>query len=109
MKLVLEAKEFDVDAWLHDYVRTTVVFAIWHREVDVDLVHVRLDRAGGDDGAAYVRCSIRAEIPTRGPVASGATGPDVAAAVQQASDLLEVALLRLPSDAVPAAPHRLAA
>ena len=33
MKLEVIAKGLEVDAWLHDYIRTTVVFASWHHDV----------------------------------------------------------------------------
>jgi len=107
MKLALKAEEFEVDAWLHDFLRTTVVFAIWHHELRVEAVHIRLDRAMDEQGD-YVRCALRADTPS-GPVSSGATGADVCEATHEAANLLEVALYRPPASATSTIPRHLAA
>jgi hypothetical protein len=108
MTLEVNARGLEVDAWLYDYIRTTVVFASWHYDVP-EAARVRLDRAVDANGEAYVRCGIEVEQPGHGSAAAGATGPDVCTAVQQASDLLEVALHRPGPAAAVAAVERLAA
>lgn len=109
MKLVLEAKGRPVDAWLRDYVRTTVVFAIWRHDLPFEILHVELDGAEDEKGMAYSRCGIRAELRDQAAVTTGATGTDVCSAVQEASDLLEAALHGPPGGAMEAPPERLAA
>jgi hypothetical protein len=112
VKFVLEAKGLEIDAWIRDDVRTTVVFAIWHHALRFDSVHVQLEGARDEKDAPYVRCGLRAELSNGGAASSGATGPDLCSAVPEASDLLEVALYRphRPAPgATPAAPERLAA
>lgn len=112
MKLVLEAKGLEIDAWIREYVRTTIVFAIWHHALRFDAVHVQLECARDEKDDLYVRCGILAKLSSGRVVSSGATGPDLCSAVQEASDLLEAALYRPHRPApgpVPAAPRRLAA
>lgn len=91
MKLVVEAEGFEIDAWLRDFVETSVVFAIWHHELQVETVLFRLDRATNEEAEPYVRCAIRVETQ-RGPISSGATGAGVCEATREAANLLEVAL-----------------
>ena len=93
MKLVLETNGVDVDAWIREFAQTTVRFAIWHHELGVEDVTVRLDRELDHDGSAYTRCSLRAAT-ARGVVAAGATARDVCDAILDASNLLEVAMHR---------------
>ena len=112
MKFVLEAEGLEIDAWLRDYVRTTVIFAIWHHTQSFAAVHVQLDCARDEKDDPYVHCGLRAELSNGGAVSSGAMGPDLCSAVQEASDRLEVALYRPHPPApgpTPAAPERLAA
>lgn len=112
MKLVLEARDLEIDAWIRDYVRTTVGFAIWHHALDFEAVHVRLDCARDEQGDAYLRCGLRAQLASGEAVSSGATATDLCNAVQEAADLLEVALYRPARPApgaTPAAPERVAA
>lgn len=112
MKLVLEAKGLEIDAWIRDHVRTMVVFAIWHHAQRFEAVHVQVDCARDQEDQLYVRCGIRADPSGGEVVSSGATGPDFCSAVQKASDLIEAALHRphRPAPrAAPAAPERLAA
>ena len=108
MKIVLDSTGIEIDAWLTDYLRSTVVFALWHHEMRVERITVQLDRALDEGGGAYVRCALRALVPGRGPVVSGATGPDACEAVRTAADLLEVALHPLAAR-TPSIPDRLAA
>ncbi len=108
MKIVLDPTGIEVDAWLADYLRGTVTFALWHHELRVERVSVQLDRAADACGDAYVRCALRALVPGRGPVVSGATGPDACQAIRTAADLLEVALHPLAAR-TPSIPDRLAA
>ncbi|MCG8589204.1 MAG: hypothetical protein MJE66_07925 [Proteobacteria bacterium] len=110
MKLVLKAGDLEIDAWLEDYLRTTVVFATWWvRRPAVEAVEILLDRVGGGAGSPYVRCALRAERPGRAAVASGATGANVCEAVREASNLLEAALSRPLPPVVRATPVRSAA
>lgn len=96
MQLTIHGDDYASDAWLGDFVRTTVVFATWHYEVP-EAVHVRLAEGPGRHGP-YVCCAIEVERPGLGPVASAATGRDPCEAVQRAADRLEVVLHRLQPD-----------
>lgn len=108
MERVLDAREFEVDGWMGDYIWSTVGFATWHCEAPVGRMHVELNRAAEADGRPYVRCTLRAELEGCDPIASGATGPDVFEAVREAADLLELALHH-PGPAAAAGRGRLAA
>jgi hypothetical protein len=91
--LELDLRGVERDALLEAYVRTTVGFALWHHEVWVRRVRVRLERMGARTGAP-VRCGIHAEL-ARGPaIEAGAIGADVHEAVTHAADLSELTLLR---------------
>jgi hypothetical protein len=77
-----------------------------------EAVHVRLDSARDEQGDGYLRCGIRAQLASGETVSSGATATDLCAAVQEAADLLEVALyrpVRPAPGAMPTAPGRFAA
>ena len=82
MKLVLEAKGLEVDAWLCDYVLTTVAFATWHHSLRFDLVHVQLDCARDENDDLYFRCGIVSELSSGRVLSAGATGTDLHSAVQ---------------------------
>jgi hypothetical protein len=110
VKIVLEAKGLEIDAWIRDYVGTTVVFALWHHALRFDAVHVQLACPRDEKDDLTVRCDLLAQISSGRVVSSGATGRDLCSAVQEASDLLEAALHRPAAPGpVPAAPDRLAA
>ena len=61
----LETHRLEVDARLPEYMGTTVVFRIWHHELDAPSVHIRLDRAIDEEGSPYVRCGLRAKTADR--------------------------------------------
>ncbi len=108
MKLVLEPRGIEVDTSLADYLRSTVVFALWHHQQRVERVSVRLDGVVDAEGEGYTRCTLRADVAGRGTSVSGATGPEPSEAIRRAADLLEVALHPLAAQ-VPEVPERLAA
>ena len=94
MRLSIESEGVAVDAELRDFVRATVVFAVWHHEGGCRAVRVRLERAGADPGEARARCQLEADTGLAGRVTAAATGPTAWEAVQKAADLLEVAIFR---------------
>lgn len=96
----LKKEGVEVGAFLQEFIRTTVAFSVWNQKPRVDCVHIRLESAslpGHDD---HFRCTLRADLPGRKPAGAGATGPDIFTAVQEAANLLEVAL-RHPVRATP--------
>jgi hypothetical protein len=93
-ELELDLRGVARDPLLEQYVRTVVGFALWHHEVWVRRVLIRLERAAGAARPGPVRCGIRAEL-ARGPaVEAGVIGADVHEAVTHAADLAELTLLR---------------
>ena len=108
MDLRIESPDIELSAWERLYAHTTVSFAVWHHERPVEWMTLRLERACDPEGRVWVRCGLRGEVGAR-PVAAGATGPDLCSAIQQAADLLEVALFRLPPADFPSESARLAA
>ena len=107
MKLVIDGNGSNFDARLAEFMRVTVVFAVWHYRRKVEGVTVRLDREDYGLGGRRVSCSLRADTPT-GPVSAHATGTDAFEATVEAANLLEVALHR-PTLTELQAPPRLAA
>ncbi len=88
MRLVLQTEGIEVDDWLHDFLRTTVSFAVWHREIGIDEVEMRVDRQVDCENRTYIRCALRVSSPL-GEFTAGATGGDVCAAACEAADLIE--------------------
>jgi hypothetical protein len=108
MDLRIESPDIELSAWERTFAHTTVSFAVWHPQSPVERVTLRTDRAFDAEGRAYVRCDLRGERAGR-PVAAGATGPGPCSAIQQAANLLELALFGLPPAGLPTEPGRLAA
>ncbi len=110
MRLELSSDRVEIDTWLEDYLETTLLFSTWYEGgPTVDSVQVQLDAMVDEVGVPGVRCTLRADTLTRGPLCSGATGADVCEAVERASLLLEAALFGPSPQASPLAPRRLAA
>ena len=109
MRFAVRSRDLAMDAWLEDYVRTTVVFAVWHYEPDVESVQVRVEGGTAGAGASKVRCGIEVGTRSRGPVRSEATGNTAWKAVQAAAEAIEVALYPRVRGALPAPQPRLAA
>ena len=91
MQIVVESGNVPVDAWLSEFLRTTVRFAVWHHTRLPERVTVLLGRADAASGGG-VRCYVRAERRNDAQVSAGATGGEASEAIQQACDLLEAAL-----------------
>lgn len=92
MELRLESKGISLDDWGTEYLRTTVLFSVWHHECPVESVHVRLDAAADSQGEDFLRCGLRAETRSGDVFTAGATGSELTEAIEKACQLLEVAL-----------------
>lgn len=92
MELRVESNGVRVNEWETEFLRTTLLFAVWHHQHPVESVHVRLDEADGSGGQRHVRCDLRAWTRAGEVVGAGATGADLSEAVDKASQLIEVAL-----------------
>ena len=109
MDFVFEADDMEIDPWIEDYARTTLLFAIWHHDAKVERVHVSLDRVFEEDGEPYVRCAVVVVTMGSPLVSAGCAGRDLCEAVQGAADRLEVAIYEWLAGTAEAPLHRLAA
>ncbi|MDJ0788636.1 MAG: hypothetical protein QNK05_17650 [Myxococcota bacterium] len=94
----------EIGPFLEEFIRTTVTFSVWHQEPRVDSVDIHLELVSEPERTPHFRCMLRAGFLGRRPIASGATGSDLYEAVQEAANLLEVALRQPPR---PLPPQRL--
>lgn len=90
MEMKLVTRGIEETAWLEEFARTTVAFALWHHRVTVERIWIRLD-AEGAAHSGLVRCGITAETGW-GPIRAGASGSGPHEALSEAALLLEIAL-----------------
>ena len=94
MQLFLNTNDCPTDAWVEEFLRTTVVFAVWNHREPIRRIRVDLSRPGGKaDGT--VHCRIEAATERR-VVAAESLDRDLSEAIQTAADRLEVALWHEP-------------
>lgn len=109
MELRVEAEGVGWDPWVEDFLRTTVMFAVWHHGGRIAAVDVRLDGAVDWRGETFLRCGLRAETAEGESIEAGATGANLYEAIREAVHLLEVSLYAPRSPRQSAPPNRLAA
>lgn len=107
MDVNIESLGVPVDAWMQQFVRTTVEFAVWHHQLRVNRARVTLEQVPVGAGSR-VRCVI--EAPVRHGCARGeALAAHACEAVHRAADRLEVDLFSKNARVGTAQPHPVAA
>lgn len=91
MDLHLSANGIELDGYVREYIRATVVFSTWHHarsaRIEIDLQRCSLPRQGPG-----VACQLRVQPEGRLPVTVSASGAELWEVVQGAADRLESAL-----------------
>ena len=98
LEIDLRTDRVDEDAYLRNFVVTTVRFATHYYASEVRRITVQID----DAGDAALRCVLKAETDA-GIARSSAIADDVCEAVQEAANLVEVELFQALSGASAAA------
>ena len=88
MELISRSGDLKVDAWLEEFIRTTVQFAVWRAPKRVDSVCVSLRRRPG--GA--IACELTATQADGTDVSASGVDRQAFEAIQIAADRLEVSL-----------------
>ncbi len=97
MQLFLNTNGFERSAWLDEFLRTTIVFAVWRHSERIQHVTVQLEPLLEKGSDQRVHCRLEAAT-ANGVVSVGSSRSNLCEAIRGAADRLEVALHRRGAD-----------